>query len=90
MKWVPLYLTTFVFTCLSLNLSAQENAWMTLSKISFQKEYDELLGFKVDKPVFSEAVKKLDGETIRIKGYIVPVEGYKNHTEFILTQTPLS
>jgi len=88
MKWVPLFLSTFFILCLSPNLTAQENAWMTLSKVSFQKEYDELLGFKVDKPVFSESLKKLDGKTIRIKGYIVPVEGYKNHTEFILSAFP--
>jgi hypothetical protein len=30
--------------------------WKTLSKITFKKEYDEMMGFKVDVPVFSEDV----------------------------------
>ena len=30
----------------------KENVWKTLSKITYKKEYDEFLGFKIDKPVF--------------------------------------
>ena len=32
------------------------NIWNTLAKITFKKEYDEMLGFKVDVPVFSDQV----------------------------------
>jgi len=64
------------------------NVWKTLSKITFKKEYDEMMGFKVDVPVFSEDVKKLEGKTVKIKGYIIPVEGYKSHKEFIFSAYP--
>ncbi len=90
MKTIQVLLVTFFFCAAAIAIHAQENAWMTLSKVSFKKEYDELLGFKVDKPVFSETLQKMDGKTIRIKGYIIPVEGYKNHTEFILSAFPYS
>ena len=30
----------------------KENLWKTLSKITYRKEFDELMGFKIDKPVF--------------------------------------
>ena len=66
----------------------KENLWKTLSKITYKKEYDEFLGFKIDVPVFGDDVKALDGETVRVKGYIIPVEGYKSHTEFILSAFP--
>lgn len=65
-----------------------KNIWKTLSKITFTKEYDELLGFKIDKPVFSESVKALEGQEIVVKGYVIPVEGYKNHKEFIFSAFP--
>ena len=65
-----------------------KNTWKTLSKITFKKVYDELMGFKVDMPVFSDQIKELEGEEITIKGYIVPTEGYKSHTEFILSAFP--
>lgn len=67
---------------------AQENIWKTLGKITFTKEYDELLGFKVDVPVFSPDVKALDGKTVTVRGYIIPVEGYKSHSEFVFSAFP--
>ncbi|PHN01738.1 hypothetical protein [Flavilitoribacter nigricans] len=78
--------------CLStVSLSAQakdDNIWTTLSKITFRKEYDEMLGFKVDVPVFGEEVKALADKEVVIKGYIIPVEGYKSHKEFVFSAYP--
>lgn len=65
-----------------------ENVWKTLSRITYRKEYDELMGFKIDKPVFSKQVQDLEGTEITIKGYVIPVEGYKSHTEFIFSAFP--
>ncbi len=65
-----------------------ENIWQTLAKITYTKQYDELLGFKVDVPVFSKDVKALEGKEVEIKGYVIPVEGYKSHTEFIFSAFP--
>jgi len=70
------------------NVGSQPNIWKTLAKITFKKEYDELMGFKVDVPVFSKDVEELDGKEITIKGYIIPVEGYKSHTEFVFSAFP--
>jgi hypothetical protein len=76
------------------NLHAQsgttENLWKTLTKITYKKEYDEFLGFKIDRPVFSEEIKALDGKEVTVKGFIIPVEGYKGHKEFILSAFPYS
>ena len=84
-----------IFSCFLLTtaLFAQsekefKNNWKTLGKITFRKQYDELLGFKVDIPVFSEDVVKLEGKEIELKGYIIPTEGYKSHTEFVFSAFP--
>ena len=79
--------------CSSLNYSQtpkEDNIWKSLAKISYKKEYDELMGFKVDKPVFSESVKALENKEFTIKGYIIPIEGYKSHKEFIFSAYPYS
>lgn len=73
-----------------VQVQAQENTWKTLAKITFTKQYDELMGFKVDVPVFSEDILALEGNEIDIKGYIIPVEGYKGHKEFIFSAFPYS
>ncbi|MCB9290855.1 MAG: DUF3299 domain-containing protein [Lewinellaceae bacterium] len=67
---------------------AQDKMWKTLSKITFKKEYNEMMGFKVDVPVFSDEVKALEGKEVTIRGYIIPVEGYKGHKEFIFSAYP--
>lgn len=67
-----------------------ESLWKTLAKITYKKEYDEFLGFKIDKPVFSEQIKALNGKEVTVKGFIIPVEGYKSHKEFILSAFPYS
>jgi len=71
-----------------LSAQAQDGTWKTLSKISFVKKYDDLMGFKVDMPVFGDEVKSLAGKTITLKGYIIPVEGYKSHKEFVFSAFP--
>ena len=70
--------------------SKQENTWKKLSKITFTKQYDELMGFKVDVPVFSEEIKAMENTDVTIRGYIIPVEGYKSHKEFIFSAYPYS
>ena len=87
MKKTLLIGVVFLFGA-SLNLLSQQNTWKTLAKISFKKQYDELMGFKVDVPVFSEDIINLNGQEVIIKGYIIPVEGYKSHKEFIFSAFP--
>lgn len=84
-KYIVLFLAVYLGAA---DISAQADIWKSLGKISYKKEYDELMGFKVDKPVFSESVKSLEGQEITVKGYIIPVEGYKSHKEFIFSAFP--
>ncbi|HRI00326.1 MAG TPA: DUF3299 domain-containing protein [Saprospiraceae bacterium] len=64
--------------------------WPALSKLTYKKEYDEILGLKVDRPIFSKEIKDLQGKEIRLKGYIIPTDGYKSHTEFVFSAFPYS
>ncbi len=66
------------------------NDWTNLARVTFKKEYDELLGLKVDKPVFGKVVKDLDGKRITLRGYVIPTEGYKSHKEFVFSAYPYS
>jgi hypothetical protein len=76
-------------TCFGQNaITDEKSLWKTLSKITYTKEYDEFLGFKIDKPVFAKEIQALEGKTVRVRGYIIPVEGYKGHTEFIFSAYP--
>lgn len=84
-QFLILFFLTFTCGLIGQNSSS---TWNTLGKITFKKEFDAALGFKIDKPIFSEEIKALSGKTIEIKGYIIPTDGYKSHTEFILSAFP--
>ncbi len=88
MKKVIVFALTLVLVGAANTVFAQESLWKTLSKLTYKKQYDEMLGFKVDVPVFNEEIKNLEGKTVTVKGYIIPVEGYKGHKEFIFSAFP--
>ena len=78
----------FLLGVTALHAQAGTNLWKELAKVTYEKKYDELLGFKVDVPVFGESVRALEGQIVEISGYIVPVEGYKSHNEFVFSAYP--
>jgi len=89
MKYIATILLAFVMMSGTAQVeSPSKSTWKKLGKITFKKVYDELMGFKVDMPVFSDSIKDMEGKEITIKGYIVPTEGYKSHKEFILSAFP--
>jgi hypothetical protein len=85
---ISIFVVLVLSASFALSQSDSPSVWKTLGKISFKKDYDELMGFKVDKPVFSDAVKALEGKEVTVKGYIIPVEGYASHSEFIFSAFP--
>ena len=88
----PLLLSALALLFMGISLTSvqaqDDNLWQSLADLTFKKEYDEMLGFKVDVPVFSETLKQLEGQEVTVKGYIIPVEGYKSHTEFVFSAYP--
>ena len=90
MKKIIVLSLTLMLAGVGSQVLAQESLWKTLSKLTYKKQNDEKLGFKVDVPVFSEENKALEGKVVTVKGYIIPVEGYKGHKEFIFSAFPYS
>lgn len=90
-RFILIALSCFIaLTAFSQQGETQTSIWKTLARITYKKEYDELMGFKIDKPVFSDDIKTLDGQTVTVRGFIIPTEGYKSHNEFIFSAFPYS
>ncbi len=89
MKKITIFIALLIGT---LSLQAQEqkkeNTWKTLSKITYKQQYDEIMGFDIDVPVFSQSVKDLEGKVVEVEGYIIPVEGYKQQSNFVFSAYP--
>ncbi|MBT8219211.1 MAG: hypothetical protein KJP00_05285 [Bacteroidia bacterium] len=90
MKLIKKALFLGLFSAITTLSFAQGDIWQQLSNITYKKEYNEIMGFKVDVPVFAENIKSMEGKEIEIKGYIIPIEGYKSHKEFVFSAYPYS
>lgn len=88
MKQLIFGLLLIFATTTVVQAQTETNLWKTLAKVTFEKKYDNLLGFKVDVPVFADQIKALEAKEVTISGYIVPVEGYKSHNEFVFSAYP--
>ena len=91
MKNLVIVLTTFLLiSAFQTKAVAQKeiNNWKILAMISMQKVFDEEMGIDLEKPIFSKAVKKLNGTEITIKGYILPLKASKDQKYFILSAYP--
>lgn len=64
----------FSLLCLTPLAVADEGIWRTLAKLSWNDVYDDVLGMDVSQPVFSDEIKKLNGKTVTVKGYLLPVD----------------
>lgn len=82
----------FVLTICSQVLLAQydkaSDNWAKLAKVSYDKTQDEYGEIYV--PKFDEAVRKMDGKTIVLEGFIVPFEGLFEPDKIIVSSLPIA
>ncbi len=83
-----LIISIFAIACFAGEANAQkENVWKTLAKVDF-KDSEDLGGFALPVPVYSDEVMALNGKEIEVRGYLLPEQGYKTHREFVLSSLP--
>lgn len=83
----PIFLISLMILT-STVLLAQKDIWNTLAKVSYKQQYDDLMGFEVDIPVFGEGIMALEGSVIEVEGYVIPVEGYDMQENFVFSAFP--
>ncbi len=82
-------LMAFAGLTLGLGASAQKTIeWSDLTDVEFEETYYERYDTKYFKPTFGESVKALDGEEIRISGYVIAVEAESGF--YVLSANPYS
>lgn len=78
-----------ILIVLANSLFAQDRSlWKILAHVSYKTRYDEKLKYEVDYPVFGDETKELAGETVKVKGYMVPLDEYRGHNFFVLSALP--
>jgi len=87
MKRIIVCITALFFT---VNTYAQQqaSAWKTLSLVTYNMEFDELMGMEVQKPIYMQPIMDLSGEEVTLKGYIIPLKGEKAQSHFMFSAYP--
>ncbi len=73
----------------TVSVLAQYSIWPILSGVKYKKVSDPLLGYEVDYPVFNDEIKSIEGRRVKVRGFIVPTNGYKSSREFVLSALPV-
>lgn len=68
----------------------ESNPWKTLSKVTIEKRFDEVMNFEIDYPTFSDDVKALDGKEITLKGWMIPLDELRGENYFVLSALPFA
>lgn len=68
--------------------SQAQTTWGTLSLIRFEFQEDLFGSVKYEPGQFSALIQELDGTTIELPGYIVPLEGKKEQAHFFFSLYP--
>lgn len=69
--------TLLISLLLSVTVSGQSLvSWSTFAEVTFYREYSETFGFDVNvkPPKFSERLLALNGQEIKVRGYVIPVD----------------
>jgi len=64
--------------------------WSTLALVTFETSFDPTYMMETKTPKVSRTVEKLDGTTIIIEGYIIPLTGQVTQSHFMLSKFPQS
>lgn len=62
--------------------------WKTLSDVRFTKRKNEEVGMYFLYPTFGDKVKALKGKTVKIKGYMIPID--EEGRTFVLSEQPMA
>ena len=71
----------------SSSLMAQ-NTWLTLSKVTYKRQFDEMMGMEVKTPEYSQEIIALQGKTVEVEGYIIPLKGERAQSHFMYSAYP--
>jgi hypothetical protein len=84
------FVGTVLFAVMSLSTIAQtQNFWQVLAEVGFNSKTDKN-GYVVERPVFSNSLKKWNGKKVKLKGYVIPVSEIGDQDKFILSALPFN
>lgn len=83
----------FILLILGITTSAfaqEKNMWKTLSNVTVEKSFDEILSIDVEHYNFASQVKALNGKKISLEGWMIPLDELRGENYFVLSSLPFA
>lgn len=64
--------------------------WPLMMSVKFEEKYDEKMGMEVSLPMFSDTLRALDGKTVQVEGFYIPVSETGDDNIVILSAFPFA
>lgn len=77
------------FSFCTLYAAHVQNHWKTLEDVRIKNVTSDD-GYPMEVPVFGSKVKELQGSTIRLKGYIIPLQELRGQNYFVFSRYPFN
>ena len=87
-KFSLFFLSLFILVGANAQFDDSSDNWDTMADVKYVKSQDEYGEIYV--PEFGDEVKKMEGELVTLKGYIVPFEGMFKPEQIILSSLPIA
>jgi hypothetical protein len=78
------------FSFLTKESNAYVLPWNYLINVKFEEKFSEKLGMEVSYPIFNDTLKYLDGKTVIIEGFYIPVDETGDDKIVILSAYPFA
>jgi hypothetical protein len=66
----------------------QSQGWDLLDNVSLKREFSDFMGQEVDVPVFTDELRKQEGNTLILEGYVIPLQQNTQQSYFVLSRFP--
>ncbi len=77
----------FVLSCVVFTMQAQDS-WHLLAQVEITKSYDPEFGIETMIPTISKSTHELNGQTVVLKGFIIPLTGEVEQSHFMFSKFP--
>tara|TARA_R110000796_G_scaffold9557_1_gene32473 strand:+ start:31613 stop:32059 length:447 start_codon:yes stop_codon:yes gene_type:complete len=85
-----LILILFILSTPIASFAQEQNMWKTLSNVTVEKSFDEVLSIDVEHYNFASQVKALNGKKISLEGWMIPLDELRGENYFVLSSLPFA
>ena len=88
MRILIILFSLFISTASIAQFSNSSENWKMMADVNYEKSQDEYGEIYV--PKFGDAVQKMKGKTVSLKGFIIPFEGMFEPKHIIISSLPIA